>query len=239
MNWHDFLLSMAALASEFLGTISGFGSSTFFVPFGILIEKFRFVMILTAFLHVFGNFSKLFLFRKSFDLKLFLKFALPSAILSGMGALFSDYISFDKLKVALGIFIMFLAVIFLFKQKIISTLTARYAVLTVGLSGFLTGLLGTGGALRGIALSSMQLEKNGFVALSAGIDLGGDLLRAAIYLYNGYFDWSHWFYIPLLIIAGYFGSFFGKLLLNKINQKQFERIVIAFIFLSGLMLIVE
>ena len=239
MNWHDFLLSMAALASEFLGTISGFGSSTFFVPFGILIEKFRFVMILTAFLHVFGNFSKLFLFRKSFNLKLFLKFALPSAILSGMGALFSDYISFDKLKVALGIFIMFLAVIFLFKQKIISTLTARYAVLTVGLSGFLTGLLGTGGALRGIALSSMQLEKNGFVALSAGIDLGGDLLRAAIYLYNGYFDWSHWFYIPLLIIAGYFGSFFGKLLLNKINQKQFERIVIAFIFLSGLMLIVE
>lgn len=239
MSWHDFLLSLVALGSEFLGTISGFGSSTFFMPIGVLVEKYNFVLALTAILHIFGNLSKLYIFRKNFNFSMILKFAVPSVVLTGIGALLSRFISFENLKLFLGIFIMILAVIFFFKNKIISALTSRYAVLTVGLSGFLTGLLGTGGALRGIALASIQLEKNAFVALSSGIDIGGDILRMSVYLYNDYFEWSHWFYIPLLMLAGYIGSYLGKIVINKIDQKQFEKIVMAFVFLSGVLLIIE
>lgn len=239
MSWHDVLLSLVALGSEFLGTLSGFGSSTFFVPIGVLFEKYNFILALTSFLHIFGNVSKLFLFRKSFNYVLLLKFALPSVILCGIGALLSKYISFGQLKLILGIFIMSLALVFLFKQKIVNSLTANNAVFTVAISGFLTGLLGTGGALRGIALSGIHIEKNAFVALSSGIDIGGDILRAGIYIYNDYFDWAHWFYIPLLIVAGYVGSYLGRLVLNRINQTQFEKIVMAFVFLSGLLLIIE
>lgn len=239
MNWHDFLVTILAIVSEFLGTISGFGSSTFFVPIGVLIEKYNFVLALTALLHIFGNISKLYLFRKSFNFRMFINFAIPSVLLAGIGALLSHFISFEKLKVVLGLFIMTLAIVFFFKNKIISSLTSRNAVFTVALSGFLTGLLGTGGALRGIALASIRLEKSAFVALSSGIDIGGDILRASVYLYNDYFDWSHWFFIPLLIVAGYGGSYLGKIVLNKIEQKQFEKIVMAFVFLSGLMLLIE
>lgn len=239
MNWHDLLLSTVAMGSEFLGTISGFGSSTFFMPIGVLVEKYNFVLALTAALHIFGNISKLYLFRKSFNFSMFLKFALPSAILAGVGALLNHFISFEKLKLFLGLFIMILAIVFFFKNKIISALTSRNAVFTVGLSGFLTGLLGTGGALRGIALASIQLEKSAFVALSSGIDIGGDLLRMSVYFYNDYFEWSHWFYIPLLMLAGYSGSYLGKIVINKIDQKQFEKIVMAFVFLSGALLLIE
>ncbi len=160
-------------------------------------------------------------------------------VLLGLGAQFNQYISFTKLKFFLGIFIVSLSLIFFFKQKIIKGLSLTSARVVVGLSGFIIGLLGTGGALRGIALTSLQIEKNSFVALSAGIDLGGDLLRSSIYLYHRYFEWSHWFYIPMLMLAAYVGSLAGKLFLGKINQVQFEKIVMVFVFLSGFALLFE
>lgn len=239
MDFHDFFIVLVAFGSELLGTMSGFGSSTFFVPFGVLFETYNFVLVLTALLHVFGNLSKLFLFRKNVDRALFLKFAVPSVILTGLGAQFNQYISFDKLKLFLGVFIMSLSLIFFYKQKIIQSLTLTNAKVVVGLSGFITGLLGTGGALRGIALTSLQIEKSSFVALSAGIDLGGDLVRMAIYIHNKYFDWSHWFYIPLLMIAAYSGSLIGKYVLNRIEQRHFEKMVMSFVFFSGLILLLE
>ena len=237
MQWHDLFLSLVAFVSELLGTLSGFGSSTFFMPIGVLIEKFNFILALTAMLHVFGNVAKLVLFRKSFDFGLFLKLALPSMILAGGGAQLNRYVAFESLKIYLGIFIMLLAVLFFIRRNIIARLSVGKAAAAIGVSGFVTGLLGTGGALRGIALAGLQLEKNSFVALSAGIDVGGDVIRAVIYLKNGYFDWSHWFYIPILLIAAYLGSTGGKFLLSKINQAQFEKVVMVFVFISGLVLI--
>lgn len=238
MQWHDIVLALVAFGSELLGTVSGFGSSTFFMPIGILFEKFNFILALTALLHVFGNVAKLLLFRKSFDFRLFLKLALPSVILAGVGAQLNQYVSVEWLKLYLGIFIMLLAVLFFARRNIVTRLSLRSAGAAVGVSGFITGLLGTGGALRGIALAGLQLEKSSFVALSSGIDVGGDVLRAIIYFYNGYFDWTHWFYFPILIAAAYLGSFAGKLILEKINQAQFEKVVMVFVFFSGLALVI-
>lgn len=62
MKPHDFLLTFLAFISEAIGTLSGFGSSTFFVPLAILVESFTFVLALTAILHCFGNLSKILLF---------------------------------------------------------------------------------------------------------------------------------------------------------------------------------
>lgn len=94
-------------------------------------------------------------------------------------------------------------------------------------------------ALRGIAITSLQVEKRSFVALSASIDLGGDLIRTEIYLYHGYFDWAHWFYIPMLMLAAYLGSLVGKYFLSKIPQHHFEKIVMGFVFFSGLTLLLD
>ena len=69
--------------------------------------------------------------------------------------------------------------------------------------------------------------------MSASIDLCGDLLRAGIYINNGYMDWDHWFYIPLLGLAAFFGAMLGKIILQKMHQKLFEKIVAILIFISG------
>lgn len=71
MRAHDFLLVLLAFLSEVFGVLSGFGASSFLVPLGSLLESFYFILALTSILHCFGNLSKVFLFRESFNKKLF------------------------------------------------------------------------------------------------------------------------------------------------------------------------
>lgn len=237
MKLHDFLLLAFSYFSELIGTISGFGSSTFFVPLAIAIESFGFVLALTAILHCFGNISKIVLFKKSLPKNLALQLGFPSVVLAGIGALLSSRFSSDLLLQILGGALVVISALTLLKKKAIRSPTHKFSILLCSVSGFLTGLVGTGGAIRGMALTMLHLEKNTFVALSAAIDLGGDLLRAGIYLYNGNMDWKQWFYIPLLGITAVLGALTGKKVLMRIDQRGFERLVAIFVFVSGLAMI--
>lgn len=234
MNLHDLTLIFSAFVSEILGTLSGFGSSTFFVPIALQIESFKLVLALTAILHCFGNFFKIFLFRRDFLWAYFYKMAIPSVVMTGLGALMTATFSADLMTQILGAFLILFSTYSLFFKKRALLLPQWLVVFLSALSGFLTGFIGTGGALRGLALSALQLPKNSFVALSSSIDIGGDFLRAFIYLRNGFMDWSQWFYLPLLAIAAFAGASVGKKILSRINQTQFDKIVSVFVLLSGI-----
>ncbi len=237
MELHDFLLTALAFFSELLGTISGFGSSTFFVPLALFLEKFQLILVLTSLLHCFGNISKFFLFRESFSKKLLLQLALPAILFTGIGAYLNSFFLSLYLQRVLGVLLIFLSTLHFFGRK--KRVSMPVASALCGVSGLLTGLVGTGGAIRGLALSALQMEKNSFVLLSASIDLGGDLFRAAIYLYQGYMDWRQWFYLPLFGAAAIAGTILGKMILNKIPQEKFEKIVALLIFLSGISMLLK
>lgn len=239
MHLHDLGLIILAFVSEILGTLSGFGSSTFFVPSALLVETFKFVLILTAILHCFGNLFKIVLFRKDFQARPFCQIAIPSIILTGVGALLTAMLSTEFMVRSLGIVLMLISAFSFFAKKRTQLLPKKATTMLAAASGFFTGLVGTGGAIRGLALTALQLPKNSFVAVSSAVDLGGDLVRAIIYLRNGYMDWGQWFYIPFLAIAAFAGAKLGKKILNRISQIQFEKIVVVFIFFSGLMMVIE
>lgn len=237
MNFHDVGLACIAFISEILGTIGGFGSSTFFVPIALFFESMHLVLAITAILHCFSNFSKVTLFRSHFSWSLFWKLAIPFIVLTGVGAVMSDFFDVKILMRALGIFLIVISVLLFITKKHMPKLPPSVGLGLSGLSGFLTGFLGTGGALRGLALSAMALEKNQFVAISSAMDLGGDLLRACIYIYNGYMDWNQWFYIPMLAIAAVLGAWTGKKILSRIDQQLFENLVILMVMISGITLL--
>ncbi|MGE3760037.1 MAG: sulfite exporter TauE/SafE family protein [Pseudobdellovibrionaceae bacterium] len=236
---HDVLVAALAFFSESLGTLSGFGSSTFFVPAASHFEKFRFVLVLTALLHCFGNVSKLALFRESFNVRLFLLLAVPSVIFTAIGAFLAGQVGTEYLHQGLGVFLILWALYFLIFNREPVRMPLWLAMALTALSGFCTGLLGTGGAIRGIALASLGTEAAVFVGLSAAIDLLGDILRAVIYVQSGFMDWSQWHYLPMLFMAAWCGTLIGKMILGRINQKIFERIVAVFVLLGGVAMLVE
>jgi uncharacterized protein len=237
MQLHDLALALVAFASELLGTISGFGSSTFFVPSALLFERAQFVLALTGILHCFGNFTKILLFRKHFDWKVFFLLSIPFFIFTGMGALLVARYGTKNVQPVLGVFLIAYAVFALLKFDRPVRFPSWIAIPLSALSGLSTGFIGTGGAIRGVALSAIGMPKSGFVAVSSAIDIGGDLLRTAIYLANGFMNWSEWFYVPLLAIASYGGVKAGQFLLGRINQQQFEKVVSILILISGVMML--
>jgi uncharacterized membrane protein YfcA len=223
-----------ALICEILGTIAGFGSSVLFVPLLNFFMPSPVVMALTSILHNFSNIAKIGMFRKTINYRLLFLFGIPSLLLTIVGAVLTAHVKTVYIEMILAVFLVFFSLLFLLRPLLILPANAINAISTGSLAGFFAGFTGTGGAIRGIGLTAFDLEKDFFVGTSAAIDFGVDFSRFFIYLKNGFLQQQYYWYIPLLFIASFLGSWIGKLLLARINQRVFKKMVLIFILLIGL-----
>jgi hypothetical protein len=112
--------------------------------------------------------------------------------------------------------------------------TTANSIIGGSLSGITAGLLGTGGAIRGLTLAAFNLDKERFIATSAIIDLGIDLSRSIVYFYNGYMHKHDYYLIPILLIVGITGTFIGKKLLSRFSENQFKYAVLILVLVTGI-----
>lgn len=228
---------LLAFVSEIVGTVSGFGSSVFFVPLAGMLFDFKTTLALTGILHIFSTSAQVYLFRKDIDWKLLAKIGIPSVIFVLIGAELNDKVDLKYAELAMGIFLAAFATMFLINQDLRFKPTNFNAVAGGAVAGFLAGLIGTGGAVRGATLSAFDLQKGAFVGTSAGIDLAVDISRTIIYLRNGYLGSQYYWYIPVLMVLAYAGAYIGKKILNLIPQKAFRKIVLVLILSIGIFMI--
>jgi len=222
-----------SILAEILGTIGGFGSSVFFVPIANMFFDFQSVLGITALYHLSSNVTKIAFFKKGLDKRIVLYLGVPAIIFVSIGAYFSKYLDPKILTYILGVFLIILSLLFLiFKQLKILPKT-RNAIIGGSLSGLSAGLLGTGGAIRGITLAAFKMDKNKFIATSAVIDLGIDFSRSIVYYFNGYMRKEHLYLVPILLVVSVVGTWIGKLILNKMSQEQFRNLVLILILLIG------
>lgn len=220
--------------AEILGTIGGFGSSLFFVPIASYFLDFQSVLGITAVFHVSSNISKITMFRKGIDKQLIIFLGLPAVIFVIIGAVLSKYIQFKYLEVGLAIFLIGMSILLLFFKKFVLTPNKLNAVSGGILSGLIAGLIGTGGAIRGLVLAAYGLSTEVFIATSAFIDLGIDASRSVVYFLNGYVHQDDLYLIPILFVVSFIGTFIGKQILKRFNQQQFKTLVLILIFVTGL-----
>lgn len=228
-----------SLIAEILGTVGGFGSSVFFVPIANFYLDFQSVLGITALYHVSSNITKIAFFRKGLDKKIIVQLGVPAVIFVIIGGYLSQFLDPVLLTYLLGIFLVVLSLAFLIFKKLAVKPTAKSAFIGGTLSGLSAGILGTGGAIRGITLSAFKMNKDKFIATSAVIDLGVDFSRTIVYYFNGYMRKDLLYLIPILIVVGIAGTWSGKLILNKISQEQFRYIVLLLILGIGLASIIS
>lgn len=229
-----YLFYLLALISEVIGTVSGFGSSILFVPIASLFFDFKVVLGITALFHVFSNISKIVLFRQGIDKNIAFKLGIPAVIFVIIGAILNKYISQREIELLMSILLIGLSVFLLIYSEKTIAQTNQSLFLGGGISGFLAGLIGTGGAIRGLTLMAFNLEKNIFIATSALIDLGVDSSRAVVYFLNGYMATEFLFTIPFLLIISIVGTWLGKKIINKIPQTVFRYIVLIVIIITSI-----
>jgi len=228
------LFILLALLAEILGTVGGFGSSLFFVPIASYFLDFQSVLGVTALFHVSSNLSKIAFFRKGFDKQLLISIGIPAVIFVISGAFISKYINPKMLEIALAIFLIGTSLVFLFFKKLSIKPTTTNSVIGGSFSGLIAGLLGTGGAIRGLTLAAYNLKMEVFIATSAIIDLAIDSSRSIVYSYNGYVHKHDLYLIPILFLVSIIGTFIGKKILGRISEAQFKSIVLVLILITGI-----
>jgi uncharacterized membrane protein YfcA len=235
----DTIFIVIGFFSEVVGTMAGFGSSTIYLPAASYFLDFKTALVLVAIFHLFGNISRITFFRHGLDKRVLLVFGLPSFILSVLGATLVGDLSQTFLKLMLGIFLTALSIAFLLRPKLAFPASTRFLILGGGISGFITGLIGTGGALRAAFLTGLKIEKEKYIATAAVIALGTDATRIPSYLANGFLGEQYYYFIPLLFGVALAGSFVGRKIIGRIDQVKFKKMVLIAVILTSVKFIVD
>ena len=234
---HLFLFIILALVAEILGTVGGFGSSLFFVPIASYFLDFHSVLGITAIFHVSSNISKIAFFRKGIDRKVVLSLGIPAVLFVIIGAFISKYIASEILEICLAVFLIVTSLTFLIFRKLELKPTLANSIGGGVLSGLLAGMLGTGGAIRGITLAAFHMKTEVFIATSAVIDLGIDASRSVVYTLNGYVHYHDLYLIPILLVVSILGTWIGKKILERFSEEQFRSTVLVLILITGVLTI--
>jgi uncharacterized membrane protein YfcA len=165
----DILFQLSAFVASAAGTVAGFGTSTILLPLAALAFPFRDALLLAACAHVVSALGRVSLFRSGLDRGLLARFGIPSVLCGIAGAMLVPLVPQRALSAGLGAFIVAYAALALGGAEARLRPTPSAAVAGGVLSGFLAGIIGTGGALRGAFLSAFRLPKDAYIATAAVI----------------------------------------------------------------------
>jgi len=239
MEAETILFFISALISEIIGTMAGFGSSTIFLPLALLFVDFKTAIILVAIFHLFGNLSRIIFFRQGFDKRIILQFGVPSVFFSILGALLIGVLPQPILKLVLGIFLITTSVSFLIKPRLKIPANTSTFIAGGSVTGFITALVGTGGALRATLLQGFNIEKIKYIVTAATIALATDATRIPVYISQGFLREQYFIYIPILFGIALTGSFVGRRIVKMINQELFRKIVLVAIIIVSIKFIID
>lgn len=231
------LFFIIAFLTIVIGTVAGFGTSTIFLPIALLFVDFKTALVLVAISHISGNAGATTFFRHGLDKRLILLFGVPSIILTILGAYLVTYISQNILQVILGSFLLIFSIYSLLRPDFRVSASKINTIFGGSLSGFLQGLVGIGGPLRGAFLISYNLDKFKYIATLAAIAVIIDATRIPIYFLNNLLEPQFYYFIPFLAVIGIVGSYTGKRIVQKIPQNIFKKVVLVGIALASLLLI--
>ena len=81
------LIALLTFVGSFIGTLTGFGTSTVMVPVLVLFYPLTQALLLVAIIHWFGDIWKMLLFRSGVRWRLVLLFGVPAIIATVVGGL--------------------------------------------------------------------------------------------------------------------------------------------------------
>ena len=235
----EILFFISALIAEIIGTMAGFASSTIFLPLALLFVDFKTAIVLVAIFHLFGNLSRIIFFRQGFDMRIILQFGVPSVLLSLLGAILIGVLPQPVLKLILGIFLVVTSVSFLAKPGLKFPANTRTFIAGGSVTGFITALVGTGGALRATLLQGFNIEKVRYIATTATIALATDVTRIPVYISQGFLTEQYFLYLPILFAIALAGSFIGRKIVRRIDQEKFRKMVLVAIILVSVKFIID
>jgi len=221
-----------------IGTLTGFGTATIMVPILLLSFSVPETLLLTGIIHWFGNVWKVGLFWSGLRWRIILLFGIPGLFFAWVGARLVTETSNVFFAPTLGALLIIYVAYLIFHQHFQLPARTSTALFAGGLSGFLCGLFGFGGAIRSAFLTAFALPKAQYLTTLGAIGLIIDSGRLLTYWFEGTrvvnFGLAS---IGLFVFASLLGALVAKQIIDHIPQQHFRRVVGGFLLLVAARLI--
>lgn len=233
-----FLLALASFVAWFISSIAGGGSPFIIIPMvNLLMESQAIPPVVTTGM-LLGNLERVFLFSQDIDWRLtwwYLPGAVPGAIL---GAFVFTRTPLQWLQVLLGLFLVSSLFSFGFGKKERSFQVDGWFFLPAGfIYAFLSGLIGSIGPVLNPFYLNYGLVKEKMIATKSAHVLVVHVAKIVTYAALGALTLPYLGYGLVIGIAAAPANWLGHLALQKISDEQFRQIVIAFVTISGLLIL--
>ena len=233
-------LTLASFVGWFVSSLSGGGSPLILIPvLAIFFSPGAIPPVLTTGM-LFGNIQRVWLYWRDIDW-LLMWWYLPGAIFgSCLGAFTFTKTELEWLPLLLGLFLIFSAIAYSFESKTpIFTVKAWYFLPGGFIYAFLSGLFGSIGPILNPFYLSYGLVKEEMIATKSAQMVAVHIFKIIVYAAFGAFTPAYVGYGVLLGLAAFPGNWLGKKVLSQMTPQSFRRIVIAFVGISGILLIWE
>lgn len=248
------VICAVALIGSGLTLFSGFGLGTLLTPVFAIFFPIDMAIALTAIVHFLNNIFKLLLVGKHADVKIILRFGIPSIVFALLGAWLLQFITelpvvysyplsgstheVTVVKLVIGFILLFFSLFDLIPFLANLQFSKKYMPLGGMLSGFFGGLSGNQGALRSAFLIRAGLSKEAYIATGVVIACLIDISRLGVYS-SRIMKASPDLHYGLLIAAtlsAFVGAYVGNKLIKKITIKALQVLVAIMLFVFAGML---
>lgn len=230
----------AALLAEIIGTMAGFGAATLLTPVAMLLIDPKQAIAVVACFHLFGNLMRLVYFGPHIHWRTWWQFGLTGIACSAAGALLTGVVSSALLQMIFGLFLLiYVGCSLRFAAQLRLPATAATLFGSGALSGFIAGLLGTGGAVRSAALLVFGYPRDVYLGTSAALALLVDGTRVPLYAAEGLLTRELLKMLPGLAVVAVVGASLGQWLVRRLPARVFHGFVLALLVLMAIKLLWE
>lgn len=227
-----------ALLTEVMAAVVGFGSSTLLTPLAAFVFDIKTALAVVAVFHATGALVRFLAFERSVDWPFFRQFGIPAIVFALVGAFLVRSVPSTTLTVLLGAFLLLFVLFSLFRPAFRIPRSGPFEEITGALTGFFSGFLGAGGALRAASLQGFGMQKEAYAGTAALVALTVDLTRIPVYFTSGYFGGIETSTLAWLALLAIVGTGIGVFLIHKIPHRIFRIIVLVAVAAVAVKLIV-
>jgi len=227
-------LVLVGIVAGGIASICGFGIGSLLTPLLALKTGTGVAIAGVSIVHFLGTAFRFWKWKKHINRQVLFTFGITSAVAGLMGALLHNIFQNIILTIILGSLLIFAGFSGLTGLSNKWRLNGPLAWVAGALSGAFGGLVGNQGGIRSAAMFGFDLKGKEFVATATGIALAVDCARMPVYFLTQGKDilniWPFLIYGAVGVLAG---TELGILLMGKIPENLFKRVVSGMILIIG------
>jgi uncharacterized membrane protein YfcA len=233
-------LMLVGILAGAVASLCGFGIGSFVTPLLAVKTGTGLAVGAVSIIHFLGTGFRFWKWKDFINKQVLLSFGLTSAIGGLLGALLHNTFQNIILTVIFATLLIFAGASGLTGISEKWRLSGPLAWIAGALSGLFGGLVGNQGGIRSAAMFGFDLKGKEFIATTTGIALAVDCVRMPVYCLT---EWREilniWPFIAFGAAGVLIGTDLGIVVLGKIPEKLFKRIVSGMVLVIGVLVLVH